>query len=187
MTRFHQMTRFLIATAVAAGLVIALPTAAPAAAADGLRHCTVLSPRDVDRVGCWELVWVDGVEVRMTFANTQFHGNVPSANLGEFYVTGPQSDMPQSWDAGFVHDHTTSGPAPRQNHGSYSVHLTGILVFCSEQGMTSGQCVPNTSGLATTVSGQMLTSAQTIEDAAAAGLVVFFDTGAVIVGTISGK
>jgi hypothetical protein len=181
------VTRVLLSTLAATALAVgAMPAAAPAAAADGLRHCTVLSPRDVDRVGCWELVWVDGVEVRMTFANTQFHGNVPGANLGRFYVVGPQSDRPQSWDAAFIHDHTTTGATPRQNHGTYSVHLTGILVFCSEQGITSGQCVPNVSGLATTVGDELLTVAQTIEDAADAGLVVLFDTGAVIVGTVSG-
>ena len=185
MTRFQQIARVLLAT-VAAASVVALPAAAPTAAAGGLRHCTILSPRDIDQVGCWELVWVDGVEVRMTFANTQFHGNVPSDNLGVFYVIGPQSDMPQSWDAGFSHDHTTS-TMPRQNKGTYSVHMTGILVFCSEQGITSGQCVPNLSGLATTVSGHALTSVEGIEAAEDAGLVVFFDTGAVIVGTISGK
>jgi hypothetical protein len=42
--------------------------------------------------------------------------------------------------------------------------------------------------LATTVNGQLLTSVEAIvEAAAAAGLVTLQDTGAVLVGTISGK
>jgi hypothetical protein len=41
--------------------------------------------------------------------------------------------------------------------------------------------------MATTVNGQMLTSVEAIEAAADAGLVIPFDTGSVIVGTISGK
>jgi len=190
MTRFQRMTRGLVAATIAiAGLAVVAPATAPVDAA-GLRHCTVLTGGDLGRVGCWELVWVDGVEVRMTFANTQFHGNVPSDNLGVFYVVGPQSDMPQSWEAGFVHDHTTSA-TPRQNQGTYSVHLRGILVLCSEVGITSGACVPTISEggapMATTVNGQMLTSVETIEAAADAGLVILFDTGSVIVGTIGGK
>ena len=190
MNRFQYVTRAFLAAALAvAALVVVAPAAAPVDAA-GLRHCTVLTGRDLDQVGCWELVWVDGLEVRMTFANTQFHGNVPTDNEGVFYVIGPQSDTPQSWEAGFVHDHTTSA-TPRQNHGTYSVHLRGILVLCSELGITSGQCVTTVSEggapMATTVNGQMLTSVEAIEAAADAGLVILFDTGSVIVGTISGK
>lgn len=70
MTRFLRTTRILVAT-MAAALALVLPCAAPAHAA-GPRNCTELTGRDVDRVGCYELVWVDGVEVRMTFANVQF-------------------------------------------------------------------------------------------------------------------
>ena len=190
MTRFQRTIRVLLAATLAvAALVVVAPAAAPVDAA-GLRHCTVLTGRDLDQVGCWELVWVDGVEVRMTFANTQFHGNVPSDKLGVFYVVGPQSDMPQSWEAAFVHDHTTSA-LPRQNQGTYSVHLSGILVLCSEVGITSGDCVPTVSEggapMATIVNGEMLTSVEAIEAAADAGLVILFDTGAVIVGTIGGR
>jgi hypothetical protein len=192
MTRFLRTTRILLAT-MAAALALVLPAAAPAHAA-GPRNCTELTGRDIDRVGCWELVWVDDVEYRMTFANVQFKGKVPSDRLGNFYVIGPQDDTPQSEDATFVHDHTVAG-TPQQNHGSYRVHLRGIFVLCSAAGLESGACVATLSPLeglgtlplATTVNGQMLTSVEAIEAAAEAGLVTLLDTGAVLVGTISGK
>lgn len=192
MTRFRHTTRILMAT-MAAALALVLPAAAPAHAA-GPRNCTELTGRDVDRVGCYELVWVDGVEVRMTFANVQFKGKVPNDKLGTFYVIGPQDDTPQSEDATFVHDHTVAA-TPQQNHGTYSVHLRGIFVLCSAEGLASGACVATLSpleglgtlALATTVNGQMLTSVEAIEAAAEAGLVTLLDTGAVLVGTISGK
>ena len=130
----------------------------------------------------------------MTFANVQFRGKVPSDRLGNFYVIGPQDDTPQSEDATFVHDHTVAG-TPQQNHGSYRVHLRGIFVLCSDEGLATGACVATLSPLeglgtlplATTVNGQMLTSVESIEAAAEAGLVTLLDTGAVLVGTISGK
>jgi hypothetical protein len=192
MTRFLRTMRILMAT-IAAALALVLPCAAPAHAA-GPRNCTELTGRDVDRVGCYELVWVDGVEVRMTFANVQFSGKGPSDRLDNFYVIGPQDDTPQSEEAAFVHDHTVRD-VPRQNHGSYSVHLRGFFVLCSAEGLATGACVPTLSPLeglgtlplATTVNGQMLTSVETIEAAAEAGLVTLLDTGAVLVGTISGK
>jgi hypothetical protein len=140
------------------------------------------------------LVWVDDVEHRMTFANVQFRGKVPSDRLGNFYVIGPQDDTPQSEDATFVHDHTVAG-TPQQNHGSYRVHLRGIFVLCSTEGLATGACEATLSPLeglgtlplATTVNGQPLTSVEAIEAAENAGLVTLLDTGAVLVGTISGK
>jgi hypothetical protein len=187
------MTRILLATMAIAALASVLPAAAPAHAA-GPRNCTELTGRDVDHVGCYELVWVDGVEYRMTFANVQFKGKVPSDRLGNFYVIGPQDDTPQSEQIPFVHDHTVAA-TPQQNHGSYSVHLRGIFVLCSAEGLATGGCVATLSPLeglgtlplATTVNGQMLTSVETIEAAADAGLVTLLDTGAVLVGTISGR
>jgi hypothetical protein len=180
-------------TVAALGLVV-LPTAGAVQAA-GPRNCTELTGRAVDHVGCYELVWVDGVEVRMTFANTQYKGNVPTDRQGNFYVIGPQNpDTPQSEASPFVHDHTVS-TAPGQNHGAYRVHLHGFFVLCSAEGIASGACVPTLSPLpgqgslplATTVNGEMLTSVEVIEAAADAGLVTLIDTGAVLVGTISGR
>lgn len=191
MTGFRRRTRILMATV--AGAALAVLAAAPVDAA-GLRNCTELTGHDVDQVGCYELVWVDGVEVRMTFANVQFRGNVPSDKLGVFYVIGPQDDTPQSEEATFVHDHTVGG-TPRQNHGTYGVILRTFFVLCSAEGIASGTCVPTFSPLpglgdiplATTVNGEMLTSVEVIEAAANAGIVTLLDTGQPIVGTISGR
>jgi len=192
MTSFRRRTRILVAAVVGAALAVVAP-AGPLDAA-GLRNCTELSGHDVDQVGCYELVWVDGVEVGMTFANVQFRGNVPSDHLGVFYVIGPQDDTPQSEEATFVHDHTVGG-TPRQNHGAYSVILRTFFVLCSAEGIASGACVPTFSPLpglgdiplATTVNGQMLTSVEVIEAAAEAGFVTLLDTGQPIVGTVSGR
>jgi len=191
MTRFRRTRRVLIATIALAAVGFGLPAAAPVAVdAAGLRNCTELTGRDVDRVGCWELVWVDGVEVRMTFANVQFQGVVPEHRLGKFFVIGPQDpDNPQSLEAAFMHDHTVAVP-PRRSAGSYMVHMRGILVLCSAEGFTTGACVPTLTGglpLATTVNGQTLTSVEAIESVAQIGLVTLVDTGAVIVSTISGN
>jgi hypothetical protein len=192
MSGFRRTTRILIATMAGAALAVVTPAASSVAAA-GLRNCTELIGHDVDQVGCYELVWVDGVEVRMTFANVQFRGKVPSDKLGVFYVIGPQDDTPQSEEAAFVHDHTVGG-TPRQNRGTYSVVLRTFFVLCSAEGIVSGACVPTFSPLpggdiplATTVNGRLLTSVEVIEAAADAGLVTLLDTGQPIVGTVSGK
>jgi hypothetical protein len=182
-----------LTTGVAIGATAALATALPAQAA-GLRNCTELTGHDVDQVGCYELVWADGVEVRMTFANVRFNGNPPSNHLGTFYVIGPQDETPQSLEATFVHDHTVAG-VPRQNHGSYAVVMRTFFVVCSAEGITTGACVPTLSPLpglgdlplATSVDGHSLTSVEAIEAAADAGLVTVVDTGQLIVGTVSGR
>src|SRR5215207_8739815 len=129
MTCFRRTTRILMASMAGAALAVVAPAAPPVDAA-GPRNCTELTGHDVDQVGCYELVWVDGAEVRMTFANVRFSGNVPSDKLGVFYVIGPQDDTPQSEEAAFVHDHTVGG-TPRQNHGTYSVVLRTFFVLCS--------------------------------------------------------
>jgi hypothetical protein len=129
----------------------------------------------------------------MTFSNVQFTGATPSDKLDNFYVVAPQTDTAQG-TLPFPHDHVVRD-VPRQNHGTYSVHLRGIFVLCSAEGIATGGCVPTmtsieglgTVPLATTVNGQMLTSVEAIESAANAGLITLLDTGAVLVGTISGK
>ncbi len=82
-----RTTRSMAAMMATAALAF-LPTAAHADPT-GLRNCTELTGRDVGRVGCDELVWVDGAEVRMTFSNLHFAGKVPTDHLGVFYVIGP--------------------------------------------------------------------------------------------------
>ncbi len=132
----------------------------------------------------------------MTFSNTSFKGATPN-ELDVFYVVAPQTNMPQGAPPNtFPHDHVVRD-VPAQNHGTYTVQLQGFFVLCSGQGIVSGACVPSWTSVggpdplpfATTVNGQPLTSAGTIESAAAAGLVapINLGPGAVIVGTISGN
>ena len=189
MTRFQKSTRVGIATITLAALTLALPVALPAHAA-GLRNCADIAGTTTAPIACFETVWANGVQVRMTFSNLQFPPTT-SAPTGNFYVLAPQTDTPQGW-VPFLHDHVV-GNAPGQNHGGYDVHYHGYFVFCSAQGMTSGACVPSMTAIqgfgtvpfAKTVNGQMLTSAGAIESAANAGLVTLFDTGGYLVGTIN--
>ena len=187
MNRFRNTARALAAITVAS-VALALPAAGPVGAA-GLTNCIEVTGPSAELRGCWEHVWVDGVEYRMTFfgGGKPFKGSVPAEKMGEFYVIGPQTDTPQSLDHPFTHDHVVAA-LPRQNGGSYTPIYQGILVLCSEQGIVSGACVPTFSlgtPLATTVNGQPLTSVEAIEAAAAAGLVTLVPAGPVI-GAISG-
>jgi hypothetical protein len=190
MTHYRKITGVLIATIAFAALALGLPAAAPVHAA-GLRNCVDVTGPAAAHVACYELVWANGVEFRMTFANQDFKGATPSDKLDNFYVVGPQTDAPQG-TLPFLHDHVVRD-VPRQNHGDYSVKLRGIFALCSAQGITSGACVPymasyaglGTLPLAQTVNGQMLTSVGTIEAAANSGLIMLLDTGAVLVGTIN--
>jgi hypothetical protein len=194
MNTFQAASRLLLSAVAIAALAVAVPAVAPPRAA-ALTNCIEIGP-DAPLRGCWENVWVDGVEYRMTFFGgaKPFNGNVPAENMGEFYVIGPQTDMPQSLDHPFMHDHVVAA-VPRQNGGEYTPIYQGILVLCSEQGILSGACVPTFSTppggsgpipLATTVNGQPLTSVEAVEAAAAAGLVVLFPAGP-LVGAIGGN
>ena len=185
MTRFQNTSRARIAAVTIAALAL-VSAAVPAMTAAGLTNCIEITGPAAGLRGCWENVWVDGVEYRMTFFGgaKPFNGSVPTENLGKFYVVGPQDDTPQSLDHPFMHDHVVAA-VPRQNGGEYTPIYQGILVLCSEQGIVSGACVPTNTGLATTVNGQPLTSVEAIEAAAAAGLVTLVPAGP-IVGAISG-
>src|SRR6185503_6908925 len=103
---------------------LALIQPAPAVNAAGLTNCITdlmegTNPAAGNR-GCWEDVWVDGAEYRMTFygGTKQFKGSVPTETMGNFYVVGPQTSTPQSLDSPFAHDHVV-GSLPQQNGGSY--------------------------------------------------------------------
>lgn len=194
-TRIKTTTRLFIATAGLAAVVLGLVTA-PTAGAAGLRSCPDVAGPQSGRVGCYELVWADGVQVRMTFSNTSFSGTTPQA-LDPFYVIAPQTAAPQGPPPNtFPHDHVVNN-APAQNHGIYSVRMQGFFVLCSGQGIVSGACVPSWTSIggpdplpfATTVSGHPLTSTGAIESAAADGNVALINLGpgAVIVGSISGN
>ncbi len=191
MTNLQRTTRILITTIAVAALALVLP-AAPPVQAGGLINCVDVTGSAFGRVGCYEMVWVDGNQLRMTFANQGFTGATPSGNLDNFYVIAPQTETPQGPMPSFPHDHVVAN-VPRQNHGAYSVHLHGYFVLCSAQGIASGACVPtwiSSQGMGTlpfakTVNGQMLTSAELIESAVDSGLLALVDTGAVIVATIN--
>lgn len=195
-TRFQTATRLFIATMAVAGITLGV-AAAPSVEAAGLRNCVEIpEPPQSGRVGCYELVWVDGVQHRMTFPNQTFDGAMPK-ELDPFYVLAPQTTAPQGYPPNtFAHDHVVRS-TPERNGGTYSTKLQGHFVVCSAEGITSGACVPtwtNVGGpeslpFATTVNGRPLTSAKAIESAAAAGLVAPINLGptAVLVGTISGK
>src|SRR3989440_5238612 len=139
---------------------------------------------------CFEMVWVNGVQIKMTFVHAPFL-STPRATIDPFYVVAPQTDVPQGGPVPFFHDHVV-GDAPQQNLGDFSVVLHGFLVFCSAEGISSGRCVPTFTSspqgilpFAKTVNGQILTSADPIESPANSGLIVLVDTGALILGTIN--
>ena len=178
MARFQNTSRARIAAVTIAALAL-VSAAVPAMTAAGLTNCIEITGPAAGLRGCWENVWVDGVEYRMTFFGGTKPFNGSTENLGKFYVVGPQDDTPQSLDHPFAHDHVVAS-LPRQNGGEYTPIYQGILVLCS-----SAACVPTNTGLATTVNGQPLTSVEAIEAAAAAGLVTLVPAGP-IVGAISG-
>jgi hypothetical protein len=192
-TRIQTTTRLFIATMSLAAVALAL-VAAPAVGAAGLRNCVDVTGPQSGRVGCYEDVWADGAEYRMTFSNTRFTGATPK-ELDPFYVLAPQTDRPQGAPPNtFPHDHVVR-EVPQQNDGQYSVQLQGFFVLCSGQGIVSGACVPAwTTGagpeplpFAQTVNGQPLTSTQAIESAANAGDVALINLGpgAVLVGAVT--
>ena len=192
--RIQTTTRLFIATMSLAAVALAL-IAAPAASAAGLRNCVDVTGPQSGRVGCFEDVWANGAEYRMTFSNTLFTGATPRA-LDPFYVLAPQTDKPQGAPPNtFPHDHVVRD-VPAQNHGTYSVQMQGFFVLCSGQGIVSGACVPAWTSVggpdplpfATTVDGHPLTSAGAIESAARDGNLALINLGpgAVIVGAVTG-
>jgi hypothetical protein len=138
---------------------------------------------------CWELVWVNGVEVRMTFPQAGDPlPTIPNARVQNFYVMAAQTATPQ----GFVppiHDHTIQA-AP--GDPGWTPFMHGYFVICSAAGLVSGDCVAVSTDfgfgplpLAQSVNGEPLTSAEMIEAGIDAGLLDLVDTGAVFVGTVS--
>jgi hypothetical protein len=190
-TRFTKLARVLTLAAIT---TVSLGAATQAALAGGLRNCVEITGPQSGRAGCYELVWSDGVQYRMTFSNTGFDGATPD-ELDPFYVLAPQTAAPQGYPPNtFPHDHVIRS-IPAGNHGTYSVRLQGYFVFCSGQGLVSGACVPSWTSLggpnpvpfAATVDGHALTSTEAIESAAAAGDLFLQNLGpdAVIVGSAS--
>jgi hypothetical protein len=189
MTRFQRTTRVRIAALAVATAALTLPAASPVHAG-GLRDCADVTGVATVHVACYETVWVDDVQLRMTFfaGQTAFPGSAPSDNRARFYLVAPQTETAQeTWP--FPHDHVVPN-VPGQNGGDYSVLLHGYFVFCSVQGIASDLCAPGTTPtpfgapFARTANGQPLTSDEAIESAAASGLVTLFDSGGTVVGTI---
>ena len=180
-----RLIRRFIAVAVVSIAISLFVSAVPAAHAAPV-NCL----QRTHQGACWELVWVNGVEVRMTFPQA---GNplptIPNAKMQNFYTIAAQTDTPQ----GFVppiHDHTIQA-APGDPGWTPIMH--GYFVICSAEGLTSGDCVAvvtdfpgfGTLQLAQSVNGEPLTSAETIEAGIDAGLLVALDTTAVFIGTVS--
>jgi hypothetical protein len=193
--RFQSATRLLVAT-FALGAVALGFAAAPPTDAAGLRNCVDITGRHFERAGCYEDVWANDGQVRMTFSNLKFNGTTPR-ELDPFYVLAPQSLAPQGWPPNtFLHDHVVRY-VPGETGGAYSTKLQGFFVLCSGQGIVSGECEPLWTSLggpqplplAQAVDGYALTSAEAIEAAADAGLLVLWNLGpdAIFVGTVSGK
>jgi hypothetical protein len=176
--------------AAASIVVLAFGTSTSTAAAGGIRNCVDVTGKNLGRVGCYETVWSDDVEYRMTFSNQAFPGATPRT-LDRFYVLAPQGNTPQGNISYFPHDHVVRD-IPGDG-GNNTVKLAGFFVLCSEQGLTSGSCAPTwlnygqAMPFAKTVDGSPLTSTTAIEAAADAGDVVLLDLGptAVIVGSIN--
>lgn len=189
MTRYWKTIRILIATIAVATLALGFPAVPPAQAA-GLPNCVDMFGRSG---ACYELVWVNGAQVRMTFPHQgqEFPGAQPNARVDNFYVVAPQTGAAQG-TLPFLHDHVVRD-MPRQNQGEYSVFVHGFFVLCNEPGIISGACVPymaeveglGTLPLAMTVNGQALTSVEPIEAAANAAYITLFDTGATFLGIIN--
>ena len=180
-----RLIRRAIAVAVVSIAISMFVSAVPAAQAAPV-NCL----NQTHQGACYELVWVNGVEVRMTFPQA---GNplptIPNAKVQNFYTIAAQTDTPQ----GFVppiHDHTIQA-AP--GDPGWTPFMHGYFVICSAEGLTSGDCVATftqfpgdgTLPLAQSVNGEPLTSAATIEAGIDAGLLVAVDTGAVLIGTVS--
>ena len=182
----RRLIRRSVAVAVVSIAISMIVSAVPAAQAAPV-NCV----NQTHQGACWEFVWVNGVEVRMTFPQA---GNplphIPNAKVQHFYVIAPQTATPQGDVPSPLHDHTIQA-AP--GDPGWTPFMHGWFVLCSAQGVTSGACVATptefpgdgTLPLAKSVNGEPLTSAETIEAGIAAGLLVAVDTGAVLIGTVS--
>ena len=136
---------------------------------------------------CFEKVWSDGNQVKMTFVDLNpAPSTAPTRN---FYVLAPQIHKPQG-TVPFLHDHVIGDVSPE-----ILVRYHGYFVLCSAEGISSGGCVPSMTSIpglgtipfAKTVNGQKLTSARPIESPENAGLLTIFDTGGVFIATIAAE
>ena len=180
----RRLIRRSIAVAVVSIAISMFVSAVPAAQAAPV-NCL----DQTHQGACYELVWVNGVEVRMTFAQAGVPlPTIPNAKVQNFYVMAAQTDMPQGYVPP-IHDHTIQA-AP--GDPGWTPFMHGYFVVCSAEGLTSGDCVAVVTAfpgfgalpLAQSVNGEPLTSAETIEAGIRAGLLDLVDTTAVFVGTV---
>lgn len=149
---------------------------APDAGVDVDAGVEVVDCNVLQRLPCFEVVWVHGVARKMRFYDVDVRTNPPTQN---FYVTAPQTATPQGV-VPFQHDHTIA-----EDRGEF---WHGYLVLCSERGLQEGTCVSTaaqgTPPLAATVFGQHLETVEAIEIARGAGAVTLLDTNAVLQGKV---
>jgi hypothetical protein len=183
------MLRTLRNVAAMTVTVLTFALMAPPSAQAGVINC-VVQPQP-PQGACFEPVWVNGQQVTMTFpqAGVPVHV-VPSAKQQNFYVLAPQTDTAQGETPGFFHDHVIE---TSPSEGGFTPFMHGYFVICSPEGISTGDCtfsmetppggapIPLTEG----VTGYDLTTAEGIQAAADAGLVVLLDTGAVFIGNVS--
>ncbi|MEO8425319.1 MAG: hypothetical protein ABI595_15585, partial [Actinomycetota bacterium] len=121
----------------AVGVALAISMMAGAgsfADASGLANCVTA----MRHVACWEHVWVDGHEVRMTFPQAADPmPAIPKARTQPFYVVAPQTDTPQGDAPAFTHDHTIAA-AP--GSGGFTPFMHGYFVICGPEGISTGAC-----------------------------------------------
>ena len=179
-----RLIRRSIAVAVVSIAISMFVSAVPAAQAAPV-NCL----EQTHQGACWELVWVNGVEVRMTFSQAGDPlPTIPNAKVQNFYVIAVQTDTPQA-DVPPIHDHTIQA-AP--GDPGWTPFMHGYFVICSAEGLTSDACVAVDTDfgagplpLAQSVNREPPTSAETIEAGIDAGLLDLVDTGAVFIGTVS--
>jgi hypothetical protein len=175
-----------MATTTVAALALIMAEASPVQAT-GQTNCNDVGAT----TPCFEKIWSDGAQVKMTFVDLNpAPSNGPRSN---FYVLAPQTGAPQG-SVPFLHDHVIGDVSPEShgdNRGNSPVRYHGYFVFCSDQGISSGGCVPSMTSIpglgtipfAATVNGHKLTSADTIESPANSGILTLFDTGGEFIAT----
>ena len=190
LVRYSNTVRVRVTTTIVAALTFVLAAALPVQAA-GIPNCN----DDGATTPCFEPVWVDGGQFKMTFIDLNPTPSNPSDV--NFYVVAPQTGTPQGGPVPFFHDHVTDDTRSREerhdaHHGEHNVHYHSFLVFCSPQGISSGACVPTMTStpqgmvpFAKTVGGHRLTTSDRIESAASSGLLTLVDTESVIIARIN--
>src|SRR5207247_8851963 len=117
MTHLQNTIRVRIAIMTIAALTLVLASV-PRAQATGLPNCN-----ESGSSPCFEMVWVNGVQVPMTFAQAPFLAT-PNAKIDPFYVIAPQTDTPQGGTVPFFHHHVVSD-APQPPHSASHPPLHG--------------------------------------------------------------